>query len=74
MKNTQYLYDDDLSGLVDLSYTHALKYKIGLCVRLIKKLQTVHYMKRDSARVGDVISAQKFNETLLREVEPHKKS
>jgi len=72
MKDTQYLYDDNLSGLVDLSYTHALKYKIGLCVRLIRILQDVHYMERDTARVNAVISAQKFNDVLLREVEIHR--
>jgi len=73
MKDTQYLYDDNLSGLADLSYTHALKYKIGLCDRLVRNLQEVHYMQRDSARVNAVLAARKFNDTLLREVEIHKK-
>lgn len=68
LQKKYYLYDDDLSGLKDLSYTHALKYKIGLCERLIRILLAVDMYNRDSTRIGDVIRARSFNEDLLEEL------
>jgi hypothetical protein len=69
MKTCYYLYDSDLTELKNMKYIDALKYKIGLARNVIYDLNCAHYMKRDSIRINDCLSAIKFNETLIKEIQ-----
>ena len=69
MKKTPYLYGVEPSSFASLPYRQALQFKVDAARKLIIKLLKPHYLKRDDYRLNSVISAQKFNQKLLEELE-----
>ena len=69
MKSTRYLYDIEPSVIASMKYEDALRFKIECAKILTGKLLEPQYEIRDTNRLNDVISARKFNEALLKELE-----
>ena len=68
IKSTKYLYDITPNSFAFLPYVEALEFKISAANTLLTQLLTPHFTKRDYIRIGDVINAIKFNQSLLKEL------
>lgn len=66
-KTAIYLYDNDLSHLINAPYFEVLLAKIQLAKQLLYKLVHVDNME-DHKRISDVCNAIKFNRERLMEI------
>jgi len=71
LTKTQYLYgtDVDPSEWAAMTYPEALQYKAKLAYDRITVLQATNLMERDSNNINACVTAIKFNEALLKEME-----
>ena len=68
MTKGEYLYGKKIKGLSGMRNEEAYNLKIELSEKLVSKLLSVHYSRRDGSRISATLASQKFNKELLDEM------